>query len=82
CAPPELAAQGQSWLVLMVSGFGQAIGSKLSGEVHAAFVAPHAALGAIAWTPLLLLPVFLGVMTSAIWILLFPSKPKQQRNAA
>lgn len=75
CAPPHLAAQAQSWLVLMISGFGAAIGSAASGRIYAAVVAPHAAQGASAWTPLLLLPVCLGIITSLIWIALFPGAP-------
>jgi len=74
CAPPQFAAQAQSWLVLMISGFGAAIGSAVSGRIHGSLVIPHAAQGAIAWVPLLLVPVILGAITSLVWIVLFPAK--------
>ncbi|MBC2666679.1 MFS transporter [Novosphingobium flavum] len=81
CATPDLAAQAQSWLVLMISGFGAAIGSASSGKIFAAFVAPNAASGAVAWTPLLLLPLCLGAITCAVWIVLFPSARNSEADS-
>lgn len=71
-AAPELAAQAQSWLILMISGFGAAIGSAASGAIYGARVAPHAAEGTMAWTTLWLLPVGLAVVTCLLWMGLFP----------
>ncbi|SLK09124.1 nucleoside transporter [Novosphingobium mathurense] len=70
-APQDLAAQAQGWLILMVSGFGQAIGSALSGQIYALSVAPNQAVGAAAWTPLWFVPIGLAVVTAIVWTLFF-----------
>ncbi len=75
-APPELAAQAQGWLILMVSGFGAAIGSGVSGAIYGSLVVPQAQLGAAAWTPLWLLPIGLAILTSIIWLAFFPRQPR------
>ncbi|BBC73567.1 nucleoside:proton symporter [Altererythrobacter sp. B11] len=78
-APARLAAQAQSWLILMISGFGAAIGSALSGQLFAAFVTRNVAEGASAWVPMWWVPVGLAVATTVIWIALFPSKPAGEK---
>ncbi|MBC2666691.1 MFS transporter [Novosphingobium flavum] len=79
-ATPELAAQAQGWLILMISGFGAAIGSALSGSIYGAFVAGDPAHGVAGWTPLWLLPMGLALLTSVIWTLLFP--PGEEQSTA
>lgn len=71
-AAPELAAQAQSWLILMISGFGAAIGSGVAGAIYGSGVAPHIAEGPSAWTSLWLLPVILAGVTSLVWVVFFP----------
>jgi cytochrome c-type biogenesis protein CcmH/NrfF len=64
----------------MISGFGAAIGAAVSGHVFATSVAPQAQLGASAWVPLWLLPVGLAVVTSVLWISLFPRQASAQES--
>jgi nucleoside transporter len=71
--PPALAAQAQGWLILMISGFGAAIGSAVSGSIYGAQVATRPELGAAAWTPLWLVPIGLAALTALLWVLYFPS---------
>lgn len=73
-AAPELAAQAQSWLILMISGFGAAIGSAASGFIYGTHIAPHVAEGTAAWTTLWSLPVGLAVVTSLAWYFLYPRR--------
>lgn len=70
-APAELAAQAQGWLILMVSGFGAAIGSAASGSIYAGLVVPEAARGAAAWAPLWVGPIGMAVLTCAVWLALY-----------
>ena len=74
-APPHLASQAQSWLIMMISGFGGAIGSAVSGAIYASHVAPQLAAGASAWQPLWLFPIGLASITCLAWIVLFPRDP-------
>lgn len=71
--PAELAAQAQGWLILMISGFGQAIGSGVAGRIYGAFVAPHPEAGPQVWDPLWYVPIALALVTSIVWTLLFPA---------
>jgi nucleoside transporter len=71
-AAPELAAQAQSWLILMISGFGAAIGSATAGAIYGAQIAPNAAAGATAWAVLWVLPIGLAALTCLAWLLFFP----------
>jgi nucleoside transporter len=77
--PPHLAAQAQGWLILMISGFGAAIGSAVSGSIYAAQIATRPELGATAWTPLWLVPIGLAVLTTLLWALFFP--PLSERES-
>jgi nucleoside transporter len=70
-APADLAAQAQGWLILMISGFGAALGSAISGQVFGAVVATRPQLGAAAWAPLWLVPTGLAALTCLIWLLFF-----------
>ena len=79
-APIDLAAQAQSWLILMISGFGAAIGSALSGQLFNRFVSGNAAADAAAWTPMWLVPVGLAAVTAFTWAALFPGKPAANRR--
>lgn len=74
-AAPEFAAQAQSWLILMISGFGAAIGSATAGSIYGTQIAPNAAQGATAWIPLWTLPVGLAALTCVAWLLFFPKSP-------
>jgi nucleoside transporter len=76
-APADLAAQAQGWLILMISGFGAAIGSIISGGIYAAKIATRPELGAAAWIPLWLVPVGLAGLTGLLWILLFRPLPEE-----
>lgn len=71
-APAELAAQAQSWLILVISGFGQAFGSLASGAIFNHSVSQAMATqGSQAWTPMWLLPIGLAVATALLWVLGF-----------
>lgn len=73
-APQELAAQAQSWVILVFSGVGAAIGSVISGAVYGHFVAPHAAAGGYAWIAMWAVPIGVVVVNMLIWIFLFNDK--------
>ncbi|WP_216332527.1 MFS transporter [Rhizobium sp. X9] len=79
--PPQLKAQAQSWLILVVSGFGSGIGSFVAGEIFGAKVAPNLAVGAEAWTPLWLFPIGCAVVTAIIWTLFFKPIPIPRDDA-
>ncbi|MFM6854394.1 MAG: MFS transporter [Sphingopyxis sp.] len=70
--PPPFAAQAQSWLILMISGFGAAIGSAVAGAIYTRAILPHAGHGAAVWEALWLVPIALAILTGLIWVLLFP----------
>jgi ABC-type Fe3+ transport system permease subunit len=70
-AGAELASQAQSWLILVISGFGQAIGSAVAGLIYASAIVPRQVLGAQAWTPLWAVPVLLAALTAVTWVSLF-----------
>ncbi|MBC2666716.1 MFS transporter [Novosphingobium flavum] len=70
-APADLQAQAQGWLTLMLSGFGQAIGSGIAGAIFAARVLPRGELGAAAWAPLWIVPIGLALVTALVWATLF-----------
>ncbi|AOR80825.1 ProP protein [Sphingomonas sp. LH128] len=70
-APPQLAAQAQGWLILMVSGFGAAIGSAASGAIYGALVVPAAAQGPSAWAPLWVGPIGMAIVTCVAWLALY-----------
>lgn len=74
-APAELAAQAQGWLILMISGFGQAIGSAFSGAVYGASVAVQPEAGPVAWMPLWVGPISLALVTALVWIFFFRPAP-------
>lgn len=74
--PDRFASQAQSWLILMISGFGAAIGSTVSGAIYSAEVVPNAAEGAMAWQALWLWPIVIAIATTVAWIVLFPAKPR------
>lgn len=80
--PAELAAQAQGWLILMISGFGQAIGSAVSGHIYATAIAPHPEAGPMAWDALWYVPMALAAVTAAVWTLFFPSKSARIAQAA
>lgn len=73
-APRHLAAQAQSWVILVFSGVGAAIGSLLSGSLYGLFVAPNLALGGQAWTVLWAVPIGIAVVNMFLWIFLFKDK--------
>lgn len=75
-APEHLAAQAQSWLILMISGFGAAIGSSVSGAIYGRSIAPFPSTEVEHWTSLWAVPVALAIATSAIWLVLFPRIPE------
>jgi nucleoside transporter len=70
-APAHLAVQAQSWLILMISGFGAAIGSALGGSIFGQYVIPNAAQGGAAWAPMWIAPIVCAVVTALIWIVFF-----------
>ena len=74
-ASRNLAAQAQNWLILVVSGFGQAIGSGVAGAVYSSTIMPRAHLGPQAWTQLWLVPVVLATATTIVWVLFFRPAP-------
>jgi nucleoside transporter len=73
-APAHLAVQAQSWLILMISGFGAAIGSAVSGAIFGRFVVTNAAQGAAAWAPMWVMPIACAVVTAVVWTSLFRGK--------
>ncbi|MBT2246132.1 MFS transporter [Sphingobium sp. BHU LFT2] len=79
-APAELAAQAQGWLILMVSGFGAAIGSAGSGAIYGAYVIPAmASQGASAWSPMWVGPIGMAIITCLLWLTLY--RPEQAKPA-
>lgn len=73
--PGDLKAQAQSWLIIVISGFGSGLGALVSGSGYASTVAQHPGAGGAAWIPLWLVPIGVAVLTSAIWISLFRDPP-------
>jgi nucleoside transporter len=71
-SPPELAAQAQGWLTLVISGFGAAIGSLLSEQIYAAYVLHTALADTTAWQTLWLVPIGIVIVTVLIGTSLFP----------
>lgn len=73
-APAHLAAQAQSWVILVFSGVGAAIGSVMSGTIFSHMVVPAMAAGAQAWVPLWAIPIGVVVLNMLIWIFMFDDK--------
>lgn len=69
--PERLSAQAQGMLILMVSGFGQLIGSFLSGEVYNATVGANPAATAADWWPVFVIPIVSGAATALVWAVCF-----------
>lgn len=69
--PLRFSAQAQGMLILMVSGFGQLIGSFVSGQIYGATVAALPASTAADWWPVFLLPIVSGMITAVVWSLGF-----------
>jgi nucleoside transporter len=70
-APVDLAAQAQGWLIMVISGFGGAIGGFVGGQVYGAAVASHPDAGPTAWTPLWLVPIGAAILTGILWVCFF-----------
>lgn len=66
-APVQYSAQAQSMLILVVSGFGQLIGSVLAGWVYAGTVGANPTATAADWWPVFTIPIISGVITGIIW---------------
>lgn len=73
-APKQLAAQAQSWVILVFSGVGAAVGSILSGGLYSMFVASNPDGGSQAWTVLWAAPIVVVVVNMLIWIFMFNDK--------
>ncbi|PWI33431.1 MFS transporter [Vibrio albus] len=67
-APVELNAQAQSWLIIMISGFGAAFGSSISGYLYSKYVVGNSLES---WAYLWVLPIVIAVITSVVWIINF-----------
>lgn len=76
--PLRLSAQAQGMLILMVSGFGQLIGSFLSGQVYNATIAANPAATAADWWPIFLIPIVSAALTAVVWVVFF----RQRRDDA
>lgn len=70
-APVEYSAQAQSMLILVISGFGQLIGSFLSGQVFAVTVGADPNATPADWTPVFLIPIISAVITAVVWAIFF-----------
>lgn len=73
--PPQMKAQAQSWLILVVSGLGSGIGSFVAGKIFGIAVAPNMAAGAAAWSPIWIFPISCAVVTAVIWTIFFRPIP-------
>lgn len=69
--PIELTAQAQTMLILMISGFGQLIGSLVAGEIAGATGAFAPGATAASWTPVWLLPIAIAVLVAIVWTVFF-----------
>jgi nucleoside transporter len=76
-APDALKAQAQSWLILVISGFGSGIGSLVSGYLYGRSVGLHPFATAASWTPMWLLPIGVAAITAVLWVTLFRYSPMQ-----
>ena len=77
-ASADLQSQAQGWLILMLSGFGQGIGSAVAGAIYATRVSVRTEMGAQAWTPLWLVPIGLALATCFVWVTFFRPVPEPQ----
>ncbi|MDM1714508.1 MFS transporter [Pseudomonas plecoglossicida] len=77
-APAHLAAQAQSWVILVFSGVGAAIGSIISGTVYGHYVAPNIASGNEAWIVMWAVPIAVVIVNMLIWIFMFNDKEVAQ----
>lgn len=77
-APVELMAQAQGMLILVVSGFGQCIGSYASGRIYDATVAVQAHSVPGDWSTVWSLPIGSAFLAALIWALLFRQPRKQE----
>lgn len=77
-APVELTAQAQGMLILVISGFGQCIGSFASGQIYDATVGAHGGRGD--WSTVWSLPVCSAFLAALIWALMF-KQPRDQEAA-
>jgi nucleoside transporter len=73
--PDALKVQAQTMLILVISGFGQGIGSRIAGAIFAAQVAPQAQLAA-AWIPMWWVPIVAATVTTVTWIVGFKQPEK------
>jgi MFS family permease len=69
--PDDLKAQAQSWLIVVISGFGSGVGSLISGYVYDATIATRSSADPLAWTPLWQVPIGVAILTSIVWICFF-----------
>lgn len=76
-APLELAAQVQSWLILLISGVGSFVGAFVSGQIFAATVAANPNASPAAWTPLWLVPIGAAIITAILWTFFFRYSKQQ-----
>lgn len=70
-APVELAAQAQSMLILVVSGFGQCIGSLTSGWIYDATVGAQAHSVPADWNTIWSLPIASAAVAALVWAFFF-----------
>ncbi|MFH8253163.1 MFS transporter [Microbacterium sp. B2969] len=80
-APVEYSAQAQSMLILVISGFGQLIGSFVSGEVFAGTVGASSAPTTTDWIPVFVIPIISSVIASVVWIIFFRYSRKEPLKA-
>ncbi|WP_316677831.1 MFS transporter [uncultured Tolumonas sp.] len=67
-APVSLKAQAQSWLIIMISGFGAVFGSGIAGSVYGSTVKTDSVA---TWTSLWMIPIGIAIVTSIIWVIGF-----------
>ncbi len=76
-APVSLKAQAQSWLIIMISGFGAVFGSGISGSIYGSTVKADSVA---TWTSLWTIPIGIALVTSVIWILGFKENKNEVQN--
>ena len=67
-AKPEMVAQGQSWLIIMISGFGALAASNISGGLFESYVLEKPVEN---WSILWSAPIAISIVTALIWFTLF-----------
>jgi MFS family permease len=73
-APRHLSVQAQSWLILMISGFGAAIGSTLSGDIFGKYIVSAAIQTPSIWGPMWITPIVCAAITTVVWTIFFRTK--------